>query len=436
MGAIAATVGSAVGLGNIWRFPYEAGANGGGAFLCVYLVFVLVMGIPAIVAEFVIGRSSHQNVLGSLRSLAPGKHFHWMSYVCIIASLMIVSFYSVVCGWILEYLYQSVTGGLLGHTAEEYSANFASFLSHPWRNLMWTLIFLLINHLVLRRGLKGGIERISNLMMPLLAVIMVVFCVRSLLMPGAREGLLFLFRPDFSKLTPEVAINAMGQAFFSLSLGVSCLLTYASYFKDTDSLMRNAGLVAVFDTLFAILAGMIIFPAVFSYGTGPEAGPKLIFEVLPNIFGQMAGGALWSVLFFVLLLIAALTSAISMSEISIAFFSEEFKLPRQKASFLSTLIVVVFGSLCALSFGVLSDFKIAGMTVFNLFDYLASNILMPLGGLFFCVFAGWILDRSVLKRQLAVATPGGRFLMRALVFCLLYVAPVAIALVFFSGLLK
>ena len=282
MGAIAATVGSAVGLGNIWRFPYEAGVHGGGAFLLVYVACVLLMGIPVIVAEFVIGRSTHKNVRGALRELAPRHKLHWFSYVCILASLMIISFYSVVCGWIVEYLQLSVRGLLHGHTPAEYEQMFADFVQNPWRCVLWTLLFLALNYVVLRRGLKRGIERVSNVLMPLLAVLLVVFCVNGLTLPGAERGVRFLFTPDFSQITPRVAIGAMGQAFFSLSLGLSCLLTYASYFKDSDSLVRNATIVGVLDTVVAILAGLMIFPAVFSYGMRPEAGPKLIFEVLPE----------------------------------------------------------------------------------------------------------------------------------------------------------
>ena len=353
MGAIAATVGSAVGLGNIWRFPYEAGVHGGGAFLLVYVACVLLMGIPVIVAEFVIGRSTHKNVRGALRELAPRHKLHWFSYVCILASLMIISFYSVVCGWIVEYLQLSVRGLLHGHTPAEYEQMFADFVQNPWRCVLWTLLFLALNYVVLRRGLKRGIERVSNVLMPLLAVLLVVFCVNGLTLPGAERGVRFLFTPDFSQITPRVAIGAMGQAFFSLSLGLSCLLTYASYFKDSDSLVRNATIVGVLDTVVAILAGLMIFPAVFSYGMRPEV-----------------------------LFVASITSTISMSEISIAFFSEEWGMSRNRASILNTGIAMVLGTLCALSFGVLSEATVFGMTLFELFGLLRKRwkfiILLPL----------------------------------------------------------
>lgn len=434
IGAIAATVGSAVGLGNIWRFPYETGQHGGAAFLALYLFFVAIMGIPVIVAEFVVGRKTHKNVCGALRELVPGNKLHWFSSVCIIASILIISFYSVVCGWIVEYLIQAIGGGLQGKTPEGYSELFGQFVSNPYRSVLWTVLFLIANYMVLKRGLKRGIERVANIMMPLLFVLLLVFCINSLLQPGAAQGLKFLFSPDFSAITPRVAVGAMGQAFFSLSLGLSCLLTYASYFKDTDSLIRNAVVVALLDTMVAVLAGIMIFPAVFSYGMTPEAGPKLIFEVLPAIFQQMPGGYVLAVLFFFLLFMASITSTISMSEISIAYFSEELKLSRNGASMLNTGIAVVFGSLCALSFGVLGEFKIFGLTLFELFDYVSSNILLPLGGIFFSVLVGWMLDRNIVVDELSNHGKLKLRVVKPLIFCLRFVAPAAIIIVFLYGL--
>ena len=397
MGVIAATVGSAVGLGNIWRFPYEAGQHGGGAFLIVYLLCVFLLGIPVMIAEFVIGRSTHSNALTALQKLKPGSSLSKVSYIGIVASLMILSFYSVVAGWIMEYLFQAVTGGLSGHTSEEYATLFSTFTVNPWRSVMWTLIFLLANFMVLRRGIEKGIERISNIMMPVLFVMLLVFCVNSLLMPRTKMGLDFLFNPDFSQITPKVMLGALGQAFFSLSLGLTCLLTYASYFSDKTPLVRSATVVALLDTLVAILSGIIIFPAVFSFDMEPAAGPKLVFQILPEIFQQLPGGYLWSVAFFLLLFFASITSTISMSEISITYFVEAHKMSRSRATGLNTVIAMTFGTLCALSFGVLSDFKVFGMTVFELFDYVSSNIMLPIGGVMLSVFVGWIVDKKVVE---------------------------------------
>ncbi len=434
LGAIAATVGSAVGLGNIWRFPYEAGEHGGGAFLLIYIVCVFLVGIPVIVSEFVIGRGTHKNVSGALKQVAPGTPLHWFSYVGIVASLMILSFYSVVCGWIVEYLIQSIAGHMSGHSAAEYSAIFNNFVSSPWRSMLWTLLFLLLNFLILRRGIEKGIERVSSVMMPLLFLILAIFCIYALTLPGARKGVEFLFVPDFSQLTPKVAIGAMGQAFFSLSLGLSCLLTYASYFQDRDSLVKNATIIASLDTLVAILAGIMIFPVVFSFGAQPEAGPKLVFEVLPNIFQQLPGGYLWSVLFFLLLFFASITSTISMSEISITFFTEEHHMSRTRATGLNTVIAMAFGTLCALSFNVLGDFKILGKTLFDLFDYVSSNVLLPVGGIFFSVMVGWYINRTFVRDQLTNHGTLHSWVIKPLVFCIRFVAPIGIVLVFLYGL--
>ncbi len=434
MGVIAATVGSAVGLGNIWRFPYEAGLHGGGAFLIVYLLCVFLLGIPVMIAEFVIGRSTHSNALTALKKLKPDSHISAVSYVGIVASLMILSFYSVVAGWIMEYLYQALMGGLSGHTAEEYATLFSSFTVNGWRTVMWTLLFLLINFMVLRRGVEKGIERLSNVLMPVLFVILVVFCINSLMMPRAAEGLNFLFNPDFTALTPKVVLGALGQAFFSLSLGLTCLLTYASYFSDRTPLVRSATVVALLDTLVAILSGIIIFPAVFSFGMEPAAGPKLVFQILPEIFQQLPGGYLWSVAFFLLLFFASLTSTISMSEISITYFVEAHKMSRNRATGLNTAIAAAFGTLCALSFGVLSDLKVAGLTLFELFDYVSSNVLLPLGGVMLSVFVGWIVDKKVVEEQLTDYGARRITLLRPIRFCIRYVAPVSISLIFLYGL--
>ena len=434
MGVIAATVGSAVGLGSIWRFPYEAGLHGGGAFLIVYLLCVFLLGIPVMIAEFVIGRSTHSNALTALKNLKPGSHISAVSYVGIVASLMILSFYSVVAGWIMEYLYQALMGGLSGHTAEEYATLFSSFTVNGWRTVMWTLLFLLINFMVLRRGVEKGIERLSNVLMPVLFVILVVFCINSLMMPRAAEGLNFLFNPDFTALTPKVVLGALGQAFFSLSLGLTCLLTYASYFSDRTPLVRSATVVALLDTLVAILSGIIIFPAVFSFGMEPAAGPKLVFQILPEIFQQLPGGYLWSVAFFLLLFFASLTSTISMSEISITYFVEAHKMSRNRATGLNTAIAAAFGTLCALSFGVLSDLKVAGLALFELFDYVSSNVLLPLGGVMLSVFVGWIVDKKVVEEQLTDYGARRITLLRPIRFCIRYVAPVSISLIFLYGL--
>lgn len=436
IGVIAASVGSAIGLGNIWRFPYEAGQHGGGAFLLIYILFVFAIGVPIICSEFLIGRSSHSNVLGAFQKLErKGSKWHLISYVGILSSLMILSFYSVVAGWTLEYTIQSVTGGLKDSSPDYLANYFQEFTTQSNRSLMWTIVFLLLNYLIIRKGLKNGIERMSNIMTPLLFVILLVFCVNSLMMPGAADGLKFLFVPDFSKITPKVMLGALGQAFFSLSLGVSTLITYASYFKKDVPLVRSASIIAGLDTLFAIVAGLIIFPALFTYGIEPTEGPKLVFEVLPYIFSQTPGGQIWAAAFFFLLFLASITSTISMSEISISFFCEEWKMTREKAAMLNTVIAIVFGSLCALSFGAAADWKIFGMTVFDLFNFTTANLLMPVCGIVFAIFAGWFMDKKLVRSQLTNDETLKVRTYKSIVFSLRYIAPLAILSIFLYQLL-
>lgn len=434
LGVIATTVGSAVGLGNIWRFPYEAGTHGGGAFLITYLCFIFAFGIPILCAEFMIGRGTHSNIFGAFRQLRSSGKWHWVGYIGIVASIMILSFYSVVAGWTLEYLYQSITGALNLNSQEAYHAQFQQFSTHPWRPLLWTILFLIVNFVIVIRGVQKGIERMSNIMMPILFLILIIFCVNSLLMPGAKEGLEFLFSPDFSKIDSSVMVSAMGQAFFSLSLGLGTMMTYASYFSKETHIVKSATITACLDTTVAILSGVIIFPAVFTFGVSPTQGPALVFEVLPNIFNQLPGGSLWSILFFFLLFIASLSSTISMSEVSIAYFTEEKKMSRNKATILNTAIALIFGTLCALSFNCLDNITIAGMTIFSIFDYVSSNILLPAGGMFISFFAGWLLDRSFIHDQLTNKGSVKVRVTKAIIFSLRYVAPTGIILVFLSSL--
>lgn len=432
LGAIAATVGSAVGLGNIWRFPYEAGQNGGGAYILVYVLCVALLGVPVMLSEFIIGRSTHKNMKGALRQLSPGSSVYRFTYVCIAGAVITLGFYCVVCGWVVEYLYMAVTGSLLGHTPAEYGDMFGTLVGSPWRCLLWTFIFLAVNFLVMLRGVKGGIERVSRVMMPLLFVMLLVFCVRSLMLPGAMRGVEFLLVPDFSQMTGHGVVNAMGQAFMSLTLGISGLVTYASYFKDDAPLARDATTIAVLDTTVAVLSGLVIFPAVFSFGMAPEAGPKLIFEVLPGIFQQMGGGTVWAAGFFLLVFFASLTSTIALSEIPITFFVEEYNVSRRRATAWCAVLALVLSTLSALSFNVLDHVTLAGMNLFDMFNYAASNVFMLMGGLFTAVYVGWFLDRTIIDRQL---TNGGALrshVQRYTIFCLRYIAPIAVALIFLS----
>lgn len=433
LGVIATTVGSAVGLGNIWRFPYEAGSNGGGAFMLCYIIFIFCIGVPVICAEFIMGRETRSNILGAYRKLGGKSRWYIFGYIGIIASVIILSFYSVVAGWTLEYLFQSISGHLTYDTIDQYHQHFDSF-STGGRAIVWTLAFLIINYLILARGVTKGIEKMSNILMPLLFILLIVFCINSLTLDKAAEGLTFLFNPDFSKLTPKAILSALGQAFFSLSLGLGCMTTYASYFSNSTRLGRSALITASLDTLVAVLAGIIIFPAVFTFGMSPQSGPTLVFEVLPAIFNHLPGGMIWSPLFFFLLTLASLTSTISMSEIFIAFLIDEKKMKRSTATVLNTAIAMIFGTLCALSFGALSGVTIFGLTFFNLFDYISSNIMLPIGGMMCSIFVGWVIQRKFVADQM---TGNDKFRFRALpliVFCLRYIAPAGIAIVFLNSL--
>lgn len=431
--AVATTVGSAVGLGNIWRFPYEAGVHGGGAFMVCYLAFVFLIGVPVLIAEYCMGRGTRSNVFGAYHKLDPAHKWHFTGYLGIVASLLILSFYAVVAGWTIEYCLCSLTGQLDFSSSEVGHTQFLN-LTTGWRPILWTVIFLFCNSFILLKGVTKGIEKASNILMPLLFLLLLAFCINSLTLPGASEGLTFLFKPDFSKIDPSVLLGALGQAFFSLSLGLGCMMTYSSYFTSDTRLGKTALTTALLDSCVAILAGVIIFPAVFSFGLRPEAGPTLVFEVLPYIFNQLPGGMVWSTLFFLLLFLASLTSTVSMSEISITFFCEEKKMSRRKSTLISAAISLAGGLLCALSFGPLSDFTVCGLTFFNLFDYLSSNVCLPIGGMICSVFVGWFVDRRFLTDEL---TNNGhdRFpLLRLFVFFLRYICPTAIFLIFLNSI--
>ncbi len=432
-GVIAATAGSAIGLGNIWRFPYVVGENGGGAFLIVYLLFVLGIGIPVMLSEFVIGRSAQKNAYGALKELAPGKPWFLIGLMGIAAAFMILAFYTAVAGWTLEYLYQSLANGFKGQSPEQLSAMFETFRSGSWRPVIWFLVFMGLTAWIIMSGVKNGIEKYTKILMPLLLVILLILSVRSLTLPGAGKGLEFLFRPDFSKITASCILEALGQSFFSLSIGMGTLVTYASYIQKNDNLASTAVSVALADTLIAVLAGVAIFPAVFAFGIAPGSGEGLVYITLPNIFQQMTGGYFFSLLFFVLLAVAALTSTISVLEVIVAYFVEELSMPRRKATWVATLSVSVLGVMCALSWGVMKDVSLFGMNIFGLLNFTSANILLPLGGLLIVLFVGWYLGRYKAEKELS--NDGGlraRYIPLYL-FVIKFLAPLAIALVFLQG---
>lgn len=439
IGLIAATVGSAVGLGNVWRFPAETQANGGAAFLIIYIACVFLLGVPVMVAEFALGRAGHSDAVGSFKNLGAGKPWWAVGALAIIASYMILCFYMVVAGWTFEYLAASFDGSLYegisptgsaGALAERMGEMIGSTLSP----LVNTYIVIALNIVVLMLGVQKGIERVSNVMMPLLFVILLILCGVSLTLPGASAGLEFFLKPDFSKVTSATFLSALGQAFFSLSLGMGILITYASYFPRSTKLTRTAVTVSMLDLLVAMLMGFIIFPAVTSFGLAGESlkGSTLVFVTLPEVFARMPATQVWSSLFFLLLFVAALTSTISIAEVSVAFIADRFKTRRVTATLIVLIPVFGLSSVCALSQGSLSHVTLAGMTIFDFLDEVATNILLPIVAFFTCIYVGWFAPRNLLLDEV---TNRGAMRSRAhgtIRFILRYIAPLLTAIILLS----
>ena len=438
IGAILAAAGSAVGLGNIWRFPYETGSHGGAAFILIYLACVFLLGLPIMIAEFTVGRRAKASSGRAFGLLAPGTPWKWIGTLGVLAGLLILGYYSVVAGWTLEYVLVSLTNGFSGQGPEDFVASFQTFSQHPFRPFVWMLVFLLLTHYIVVKGVKDGIEKSSKIMMPVLFILIVVLAACSVSLPNAQAGLEFLLKPDFSKVDASVFLGAMGQAFFSLSLGMGCLATYASYFSSETNLGKTALSVGVIDTLIAILAGLIIFPAAFSVGIQPDAGPSLIFITLPNVFQQAFGGVpflsvVFSLMFYVLLALAALTSTISMHEVVTAYLNERFGWSRSRAAVCVTSFCIVTGTLSSLSLGIWKT-TFFGLSFFDLLDFVTAKLMLPLGGILVSLFVGWYLKRSVSYDELTNYGLQKAPYYPVYLFVLRYVAPVAISLIFIREL--
>lgn len=433
IGMIAATVGSAVGLGNVWRFPAEVQANGGAVFLLIYILCIFILGIPVMTAEFALGRGGESDAAGVYARVTP-QHKIWgiTGLIAILASYLILSFYMVVSGWTFEYMIQSVTGGLYSSQLDGEAAfrdKMVIFITGTYEPIVMTVIMILANIYVLIRGVQKGIEKISNIMMPALFVLLVIFCGVSLSLDKAPEGLGFFLRPDFSYLTPATFINALGQAFFSLSLAMGILVTYASYFPADAKLTRTAVTVSLLDLMVAIFMGFIIFPAVMTFGLQDSnlAGSSLVFITLPEIFAQMGGTRIWSALFFLLLTLAAFTSTISLAEVSVAFMEKRVGLSRIKAVLTVTLPLLILSPICSLSVGIWSNYTICGLTIFDFLDTVTTNFMLPIGGILLCIYMGWVAPKSFFRHEL---TNGGVLRSRALsliYFIVRWIAPVLIA---------
>ena len=438
LGILLAMTGSAVGLGNLWRFPYLVGENGGAAFIIFYLVCVVFICMPIMMCEFILGRRSHANAFGAFKKLAPGTGWKHVGMLSVLAAAFILSFYSVVGGWSIKYLVMACGLKFTAPGGLQSEAVFNSFVTSDIAPILYTLAFLACTGIIIVAGVKNGIEKFTKALMPVLFVLMVILAVRSMTLPGAGEGVKYLFKPDFSKFTATSAIAALGQAFFSLSLGCGTILTYASYVSSKENIMKCSAQTTLLDTLFAMIAGCAIMPAVFAYGISPGQGPGLVFVTLPAIFSELPAGGIAAIVFFFCLFLAALTSAISLLEVVIAFLIEECKLRRPVAVAVSMSVFVVLAVLCSLSQGSLSHVKIFSLNIFDLFDYVSANVLMTFGALFAVIFVGHKLKRSDIEDEL---TSGGLYRLprgfaNVLYFIIRWAAPAVIIGLLVAGLIS
>ncbi len=424
-----AAAGSAIGLGAIWKFPYIAGISGGGAFFFVFVLFTIFLGLPLLIAEFVVGRKTQKNAVEAYQELAPGTKWHLIGYLGIITCFILLSFYSVIGGWIISYIWKTVTGQLNGLSQEQFGELFGTTIQDPFGVLIVQGLFMFITIFVVAKGVQKGIEKTSEIMMPILFILFIALIIRSLTLDGAMAGVSFLFKPDFGQITPETILFALGQSFFALSVGVSVMVTYSSYLSKQESLLRSAVSIVGLNLFIILLAGLAIFPAVFSFGLKPDAGPVLLFNVLPVVFNQMPLGMVFFVAFLVLFLFAALTSAFSMLEIIVSVIAKGDVQKRAKWAWIIGIAIFLFGIPSALSFGVLSDVSIFGKSIFDAADYLVSNVLMPIGALLISIFVPRKIKKSSLYTELSL---GGGFplgLFNIWYFLIRYIAPIAILIV-------
>ena len=400
LGFILAAAGSAIGLGNIWKFPYITGENGGAAFIIVYLICIAVIGLPVLVGEILIGRTTQLNPVGAFRTLSKSKFWSTIGGMGVLAGFLILSFYVIIAGWSLGYIYETVSGSFFQYDDPAKAAGHFVSLTH---NIPWIIgyfaAFMLLTMGVVYGGIQKGIERGSKIMMPLLFVLLILVMIRGLTLEGADKGLEFLFKPDWGSINGQTILIALGHAFFTLSLGMGAMMTYGSYMSKKDSIFSSGLQIVILDTLIALIAGVAIFGPVFATGLEADAGPGLIFHTLPVVFMKMPGGQVFGTVFFILLSIAALTSAISLLEVITAYFVDEKKWKRHKAVMVFGFITFLLGIPSALSFNILSDFKIFGLTFFDLVDYLTANIMLPLGGFFIAIFIGhvWGFDKAIIE---------------------------------------
>ena len=438
LAAFLATLGSAVGLGNIWKFPYVVGENGGAAFLLVYFLCIVFIGLPIMVSEFYIGRKTRKNVIGAIEELTPKKQWKTIGVFSILSAYFILFFYSAVGGWVYSYVFKILKGDFKNVTAESVGQQFGSTITGVASPIIWQVIMIAVVSVILILGVKNGIEKITKTLMPVLFLLIIICDIRALTLPGAKESFSFLFKADFSSLSAEGILAAMGLAFFKLSLGMGCMITYGSYFTKKDNMMGTAAKVAISDTLVSLLAGIAVFSAVFSFGMEPQSGPGLLFMTIPLVFSKIPFGTVLLLAFFILAAIAATTAMTSMYEVVIAYFSEQRGMSRKKAVLINSIIIAAIGVLAALSAdksGVLGGVTIFGKGFFDLFDYVSSYILLPLGGILIALFVGYRIPKEDIKREL---TNDGKLNLAKLVdfyyIILRYVTPLLVFIVFLSSI--
>jgi len=439
LGVILATAGSAVGLGNIWRFPYMTGQNGGAVFIVIYIFCVLLLGIPCMISEFIIGRHGQANTARAYRIMSGGTMWSLIGYMGVLTGFLISGYYAVVSGWCLEYVWASVLGKLQGNPdfIKEYFVNFSQ---DPVKPVFWTLLILLATFLIIENGVRDGIERASKLMMPILFILLLIIVVASCMLPGAEKGIEFLLKPDMSKVTGDVFLGALGQSFYSMSIAMGCICTYASYFSKHTNLPGSAIQIGIIDFLVALLAGLVIFPAAFSVGVKPDSGPSLIFITLPNVFQNAFGGIAMlgyvvSVLFYILLSMAALTSLMSLHEVSTAFLEEELGTTRKRAALMVTAGCMVIGVVCSLSLGAWNGFRLFGLTIFDAFDFVTGQLFLPMVGFLTCIFIGWFVPHKIVRDEFTnMGTLRNGTLFHFYLFLVKYVCPLCILFIFLHQL--
>lgn len=431
-----ATLSSAVGLGNIWKFPYLTGKYGGGAFLLIYFICIILVALPVMISELYIGRRTRKNPIGAITAIKPRSFWKVIGYMGILSAFFILFFYSSVAGWVYSYIFKGLFGVFTKSSYKDMENIFTHTVSDPVSPIIWQFIAVFVVSSILILGVKNGIERMTKLLMPVLLILIVVCDIRSLTLPGAMKGIGFLFNVDFSSITKEVILMALGLSFFKLSLGMGTIITYGSYFTADNNMIGTAGRVAVSDTIVSLLAGLAIFPAVFSFGMTPQQGPGLLFMTIPLVFAKVPFGGVLIVLFFILSAIAATTAMLSMLEVVVTYFVEEKKMTRRKAVLICSSIVLVFGIMVTMSqngSNPLSKIKPFGLNLFDLFDHASSNVLLPLGGLLITIFAGYIVNKKDMESELSNnGLIGNQSIVKIYMFLVRYVAPVLLLIVFLS----